>query len=73
MISMIRHQDPCEAYDTVKHAIAAELDKSSGWVLSRDEIDALVAQGAFTDPRQIPKDHAMTRVSVPPGRRYRVF
>ncbi len=73
MISLISSPGYSPIWESIKHEMAAESEAGSGRVLSREEIEVLNAQGAFTDPRHIPKDHSMTRVSVPSGRRYRVI
>jgi len=69
MIALLKNTDCTDTYFAVQHAMAAEAAKGHARVLSQEEIDALNAQGAFTDPRSIPDDHGFKRVSFPKSRR----
>ncbi|MHC1697746.1 MAG: hypothetical protein AB9919_06760 [Geobacteraceae bacterium] len=51
----------------MKHEMAAVTHKGDCRSLSREEIDELISQGAFTPLDQIPASHEMTRVSTPQG------
>jgi len=51
----------------MKHEMASVTYKSECRSLSREEIDELFAQGAFTPLELIPASHEMTRVSTPQG------
>lgn len=64
MIALLRNTDHTDTNFAVQHAIAAEQNVGPARILSRSEIEALNAQGAFTDPRRIPDDHGYKRVSV---------